>query len=1672
MSNHLTKFADLLSNFLKKQNSQIELQKNSSKVFKGTKHAKFYTSYCKISEIRYVSIGLASSQTIRKWAEKTLPNGKVLGEVTSANTLHHRSFKPLKGGLFCERIFGPLKDFECACGIQKRPSQEEYEKILEHQQIQRKFCSTCDVEYTWSIIRRYQMGYIQLVTPVTHLWYLKANPSYLSILLDFRKNQLESIIYCSQTLTLENSTKVVQNFHFSSSASDLFISWQNLLNNKNSNLTKNLKELKANYINKSIDQQDSESRIAIKTKQNKKNMEKNKAICLADNLTAKKLSNKTFFQTFVSNRVYLLIKTLDNLESSKLLWLQTLFAKEAKNKEDVSVADRQQSQILVSNNQLTGKFTGQFDYLNPFVCAEAHLYNSANQLFVPQYKVKQEELQNLFKSFMISSFRKFYKQIYILSHLRFAKQTNQFFTNKLQKQIYCSFNSSISDLQNLNMTSNQNLCTRTRTTSNFLEVVLLNLQTKFQNQAAHKINLWKIVKFLQKTHDFCSLNKLIAQTARQNSDLIFNLKFDFQFEFKNQNSQKLPLKNQYIVSKSFLFFLHKRAQTANHFAIQNTKSKCNSKKQQFWQKVNKIIQIAVKRFLFLKFKKTNPFASTAVEILNPANQQQFDLQSWRKASLYASTNKKKQADFLLSVAHQLDPQMLKKIKLFSQLLSNQLFGLFLKFGLNKTFVNIVTKYVDLFKNRELKKPKPFDLLMSDLLCLRSREAVSKKEQGMDLPGSANKNKQIISCTSLQSHQLRIYLHNKSQFLTCRSYSQANKASSAVITKTKSFVKNQIQCKFQNNLVSSLFANKQVTLKRAQFIWKFASFLCAKEEHQNQQKLANLLQSCKTDYKNSVKKKSLKSVINKNHFPVTQLKTTIFASSYKPKMAKKRSFIKGTLNSQPLIQKDLKIGLFEKNQNSFVVSSADQTAWYSVATSKKQKKLQYEFQYELKCQSRLARSLYVVFKKILKKRTDYCAKKYKQIQKNHLYCVSYRELWRQDKEWHYFSYYSLAPCNFDDLRLPSDKFKAIDYQNFETLHVNQTGAAVIEKLLFELDSNELQNIDRQNRRFLDEFNKGIGLLKTFVAKGFAEKSEIKELKDLCKKRDQLIRKTKLIRKLFLKKTKVTSMLLTTLPVLPPDLRPILKMQDQIAASDLNRLYQRVIYRNDRLKRFRQDLALNHSFEIRYAQRLLQEAVDNLIQNGKGGVTPERDSGGRSLKSLSEILKGKQGRFRQYLLGKRVDYSGRSVIVVGPKLQIHQCGLPKEIAIELYLPFLIQRILHYGFARTVIGAKTLIQSNHPKQANLCLSLLSELMQTHPIFLNRAPTLHRLGIQAFQPKLVEGRAILLHPLVCPAFNADFDGDQMAVHLPLTVEARAEAWKLMFAPNHLISAATGEPLLLPSQDMVLGCYYLTNEVLKIKKPLALLKNYNDLSDFSDSKSLCLYVDTNFFASALHKPENFKSQSFGKQNTKTIQSVFAQQKYAQKLQQTSVVKQKQIDVNRFCFANIYDFLVKRRQQKAATTSLFNRYFNHFGQVRLAYDKQLLSVHSDIWVKWNVTSSAVQHKFQISKQTANQHISNLYYKNSEKDPERQISQANSNKLLLNKTDLSSNMPKFFTALTELSRQKQPIEFRLHLDGCWQELRLKEVRRFNHNNLKLSHYVRTTPGRILFYELIQDCLKSA
>src|SRR5213596_3073898 len=391
---------------------------------------------------------------------------------------------------------------------------------------------------------------------------------------------------------------------------------------------------------------------------------------------------------------------------------------------------------------------------------------------------------------------------------------------------------------------------------------------------------------------------------------------------------------------------------------------------------------------------------------------------------------------------------------------------------------------------------------------------------------------------------------------------------------------------------------------------------------------------------------------------------------------------------------------------------------------------------------------------------------------HLLDISLRDLERVL----YFEAYVVidageAPVKFKEL-LNEEKFRAL-MQEFPGKFRAMMGAEAIKELLKRVDVEEMA----------DELR-------------VAMKTETSQLK-----RVKYAKRLKVVDAFRKSGNKPEWMILDVIPVIPPELRPLVPLDGgRFATSDLNDLYRRVINRNNRLKKLMELRA--PEVIIRNEKRMLQEAVDAMFDNGRRGRVL-RGANNRPLKSLSDTLKGKSGRFRQNLLGKRVDYSGRSVIVVGPELKLHQCGLPKKMALELFKPFIYSKLEIYGMASTIKAAKRMVEKERPE----VWDILEEVIREHPVLLNRAPTLHRLGIQAFEPVLIEGKAIQLHPLVCTAFNADFDGDQMAVHIPLSIEAQLEARVLMMSTNNILSPAHGKPIIIPSQDIVLGLYNLTRE-------------------------------------------------------------------------------------------------------------------------------------------------------------------------------------------------------------------------------------------------------------------------
>ena len=404
--------------------------------------------------------------------------------------------------------------------------------------------------------------------------------------------------------------------------------------------------------------------------------------------------------------------------------------------------------------------------------------------------------------------------------------------------------------------------------------------------------------------------------------------------------------------------------------------------------------------------------------------------------------------------------------------------------------------------------------------------------------------------------------------------------------------------------------------------------------------------------------------------------------------------------------------------------------------------------------------------------------------------------------------------------------------FESFVVTDPGMTDLEKGQILDEEEYFEKLEE----FGEEFSAGMGAesVKILLSEMNLD-NEISEVQEQIDSTNSDAKKKKLSKRLKILKAFTSSnnkpewMILDVLPVLPPDLRPLVPLEGgRFATSDLNDLYRRVINRNNRLKRL---IELNApEIIVRNEKRMLQESVDALLDNGRRGRAIT-GSNKRPLKSLADMIKGKQGRFRQNLLGKRVDYSGRSVIVVGPTLKLHQCGLPKKMALELFKPFVFGKLQQLELATTIKGAKRMVEREEP----VVWDILADVIREHPILLNRAPTLHRLGIQAFEPTLIEGKAIQLHPLVCKAYNADFDGDQMAVHVPLTLGAQLECRALMMASNNILSPSNGKPIIDPSQDVVLGIYYMTREKIAAKGEGSIFADINEVHRAYDSGNVDL---------------------------------------------------------------------------------------------------------------------------------------------------------------------------------------------------------------------------------------------
>jgi DNA-directed RNA polymerase beta' subunit len=1845
---------------------------------------KIYTCYSKLSQVKLVTIGLASPERIKQWAEKTLPNGKILGEVINANTLHHKTFKPQKGGLFCERIFGPLKDFECACGKPFKLKKEQ-KRLIQFTNLKQKhenntfstnsnnnqnlnlssdselstyndnsilnlnksilgrssvslknFCNICQVEYTWSVMRRYQLGYINLVSPITHVWYLKGNPSYLSILLDIKRRHLEYIIYCSEILTLENNLKGEGGGK--SKSSDIVSSWKKLKKKILSNFEKKESGIQVINSNKLLESEKYNSDKNLVTKKLNKR----------EKLKIKKLKSwKTFYSDFdffsnSNQRNNLILEMqLDFLQDvpawsvpSMLVpaWsvpsmqsqLLNYFAK-TKNKEinlKVISANMNQKSYSASDNL-------SFSLITSFLNNYSSKLNFLNLKYLTLLIIKAKELnfslKKILKRISISS--------YILLNLNILQNLNNI--NGLQEN------------RNILFFSNSRVwhgaCFTPPTPPYRWPYIYISPSigvgggwgdTSFQSPAVGKhdvasgtnreymVETWpRQMAYLRSYGGHKKLDQSEWEKLRYKKDLDNNWK-----QLLQQNYKKTSLRTNKIYNKIY---------SLSKFFIIFSKRIHGRRKKQLKKQINLVKKT--------KSNQSNPRFEHMLFVYELFN----NIITKMKKSFF-QTNMRWYKKF----------EQVSKLRILKEQEEKTSNNMLIFNG--KTYLSPELKNIFCSKNVELYTLSNFSNSISNFIGSNFWTKCSKKKDCFSGTGSTMYLSQKPIGIQNWIPRARRRGDNPLSGVGYLPLSRRGAPPKCRVNYNKKQKKKNLFNKFFQKILMSIFLKVFVAFSSNSILFKSTS----RKKYYAQEFLTNSFPNLKTCSKKRFQKIK-KNLINfylvanfgHNWFSVSceRPHTPAWGGELPPVLPWGRRGgaslpipprREGMHRDWVPTQHRVRGGLEKQGGGSFYETQPEWEEGPANTTSKKNQ-VSKKF-YEIgSFKSKLEKILYQesLYKPITKESenlildhqhhyslchasfflsNNFSLEKSPSLESsiirmrhgvaaqtplrhlkklyNNVYCLSHRERWQTENDWNFLYYYITAQnvhnlSKMGEFETGRDKIFNTIISNQVNIYkiipnyinnlkyllktspnsqvglstciypvgvdagtrncpktdqnwgdntvgngldrmVNNSGPGVIQLLLSEFNFFEIKKMDKQNRILLYQLNKQIlklkkrllpysarqeghsldkrllqpdalrggsvgasawsvptmqalplfppppgasprggrlenlyipplrggirrggGVIKAPILGGGVtihddsspiyggeaetptreisqggslhgaaeamsgsryeerevtrvgiggtciypygvnagtcvdgtdhagtpsfsishnqidllgvdKKNSKKELKECYKKRDLLIRRTKLVRKLFIKESSPQSIILTVLPVLPPDLRPIVKMGGQIAASDLNRLYQRVIYRNERLKKFLKDAATSNSYEMKYAQRLLQEAVDNLIQNGKTGGSggAEKDSRGRALKSLSDILKGKQGRFRQYLLGKRVDYSGRSVIVVGPKLKLHECGIPKEMALELYLPFLLKRILNQNLARTVVGAKILIKTN----PSLIWELLSEIMQTCPVLLNRAPTLHRLGIQAFQPKLIDGRAILLHPLVCSAFNADFDGDQMAVHVPITIEARTEAWKLMLSRNSILSPATGDPLAIPSQDMVLGCYYLTTTLTQVQ--INKLKSVESLT----IKKSASY--TNFFKIKSSAPSiNPPHPPYGGG--------------------TKLTRVGRLDREDEGHTNI---------SSSTTGLIYGFYFSKIESVIKAYELKKIELHTNIWLKWIISG-----------------------------------------LIENGSD-----------------QEEPTELRLDSFGNWKEIYTKSQKRYNSRNQCLVHYILTTPGKIIFNLAIQ------
>lgn len=1693
--------------------------------------------------IESLQVGLAWDSQIKKWAERELPNGEVVGRVKNAQTVNYKTLKPVKDGLFCEKIFGPTKDFECACGFK---------------QTRGGFCPQCNVEFTRSEVRRYRLGYFQLPSAVTHVWYLRGRPSYISYLLGIKIKKALALTYGAASLLINSQNEKIlsqeesESFTFSFTTQTLYSigeckgktvprsqirrynSNHFLFDEKRAKLIKNLfhsfiytsraKILpspftsQSNCENASFSQGEKELYQQNVEKQNRQSFHFLEELTLP--VSEAMPETGTNLQNFDKKRKdpNFLYSQPENLKTSLLsikphdLSINSYITKPL----FFSSTIRGGWQPLIVVN-LQDKLPVHFSYkktYSKYYKLKKYLRFSQNMgfytpsFFVGQNQVKGSSLVKInwpHENGLLNI--KHSDEHTVVIDTDCELKTNSFFdhekktkflSNKLilsnKKRKVRKFLVGIDKNKELSLSTlifypikkEVNKIEREeRLTKSFPE-----LTKKFYQELDFK---FKSLNFAEKTNKKIDLSSFSEKRVNL-QDKFEETKSVFEQNGNSgsvtQNIPPIPSEDSREELTDFRSLFHfigqpcqlkKKARFLVHTAFSFSQTR-----NQIFKILNKEKSISSVDFGY-KLSYYDKDLKDKYRIPNNNIKKEYH-QNHLLPYLFSLSCQSKNYQYLQTYSNFFIPTLSKSEKTLlissykNQTRENKFLNLYDSFLKNKFTISTLFSCFDNSSTISLKHltnslvMRPSVDYFAEKSVIESPEKLveENKFQKVENNKFSEKNGNNIGSETLVAEpslgkQNKFKLENILQLQNSSPLRNANTTHDQVdgilgeIPLVLDFCQNITRHGKKN---SKIFQQKKKVLQNKTFtFWELKRKTKLLHDKNLKSEYFAEQNTIGQDLQSKFSETKLRAI---DFVPQNEKKRLSGVFSEIKKKETRKNKRKGLLAQNSKLREEslskilLKLNedspLFLQNIsiNSFFNSSKDYKFLRGFLIKKlffigdKSQPLKNEAFYKQKLRKTHPPILSFWEEKPL------FNKKYKKFRKVDFFKnfaeQNFPSGWKPKQQikiilktaaiLRNFKKIRLSPISSNEWSSLSKKLSQEEYLfSLYEVSVQQAlgytcGEAIL-KILAPIDCRQLES---GLKVVLWQINERISEVED---QGFLLKSDIILLNSLRTKKSRTLRRLKIAK--ILRKTKVLpkQMVFSLLPVLPPSLRPIIQLDENIVAvSDCSQIYQKIVQRSNRLsKRMSKYLSYDHCLRLKV---LLQQAVDGLIENGKGGSKPLCDNNGRPLKSLSDGLKGKKGRFRQDLLGRRVDYSGRSVIVVGPALKLHQCGLPKEMAIELFQPFLIRQL----FAKKIVSNIAVAKNYIKKETPIVLKILKQLLRSHPVLLNRAPTLHRLGVQAFQPKLVSGRAILLHPLVCSAFNADFDGDQMAVHIPLSSKARGEAWKILWSRNNILSPATGQPILVPSQDMVLGCYYLTTKKAHflVKKSFGLeKKDLNKQSFTSFNKS-----DAKMLTTPTPKRDERGKIHFDTDN-KNINGNLE-----------SKFNQSRSDV--FSFGINFDKEQSNRETRVSSRkNLKNPIVQHFASQNVRHSVEQNVKQSRQVIVGNTDQKSIV--MRVNKRTG------LFFNNSS-----QVLKDLQQKRLKLHTPIWLKMDRDI----EIHKEEQkPLEARINCCGNFTKIYPGYLRRFykkeglffNENKVKKSEdfYVRTTCGRVMLNQTIAPIL---